>query len=76
MKEYYFYYSKGESMMRIRATRQPGENTLPPGGTWTAQELATSHGGLTRWIVPCFPEITLGALSKLKYQGKEGVKHD
>lgn len=82
MKEYYFYYSDGQPhpIVRIRAKRQPGKNTIPRSGTWVVrqwickpQRAGFFTESVCAWEMPCFPEITWGRLSKMKFVKKEPV---
>ncbi len=79
VKAYWFVYeetdNKGKqiSVIRIRAKRKPGPNTIPGSGAWVLQQfvpVVVNTGLFTethyRWEMPCFPEITWGRLKKMR----------
>lgn len=71
MKDY--YYLSGQEVIRIRAKRQPGENTRPYRGTWTVNVF---YDNTKTWGIAPFPEITWRMLSGLVYIGSVGVMED
>lgn len=74
---YWFYYSmkpNEEAIIRIRAKRKPGENTRPKSGTWIVRERFYGAADFEQqWVMPAFPEVTWGTLSKMHFQGKEAA---
>lgn len=65
MREY-FYLENGVTLIKIISNRKPGPNTKTRSGTWIVHEVFDGQ-----WIIPCFPEITLGQLNNLVYIGSK-----
>ena len=64
MRVYLYLHDKGGTI-GIRAKQKPSEKSEKRSGTWVVREW-TADG----WQMPCFPEITLGVLTKhCKYIG-------
>ena len=75
----YYYYVDGLTAVRICAKRKPSYATRSKRGTWVIRT-ATLPVGRTvtldllrglHWEMPCFPEITIGTLNKIKFVNKE-----
>ena len=64
----YYYLCEDEGIIRIKAKRKPAAKTIPKSSTWVVREYANSSNS-GKWIMPCYPEITWGRLSKLRYIG-------
>lgn len=64
---FYYYSSNGGDVadIRIKGRRKPNITTIPFGGTWVVRELTEG-----KWVMPVFPEITWGRLSKMRFIGK------
>lgn len=67
----YFHYLEPEkdTVVRVRASRRPNHNTMPPSGSWVVRERI---GG--KWVMPAFPEAGWGALKKLEYLGSSEIE--
>ena len=68
-KTYNFFYSLRETTIpciRITSKKKPSAKTIPLRGTWVVREF----DGII-WVMPCFPEITWGRLSRMHYVGKQ-----
>ena len=68
-KEYWFYYNSSpygakEGLFRIRAKHRPSIKNVPRSGTFRIQCYAED-----KWQMPCFPEITWGAINKSDFLG-------
>ena len=67
---YYFHYLDNRSgvIIRIQAKVTPSLYSRPSNGTWIVREY---YPPAARWMMPNFPEITWGTLSKyFTYLGK------
>jgi hypothetical protein len=66
---YYFYYlTEDQGIIRIKAKRKPSKSTRKVSGVWGLKEFDGKN-----WVMPCFPQITLGVLNKQTYIGKTVV---
>ncbi len=84
-KYYWFIFGDLDGgRIRIRSKRKPAATTIPRRGTWVLQEfdlmakpeISLSPGSINyagKWVMPGFPEITWGRLSRLKFLGKEAA---
>ena len=69
---WFLYWDDDGGKIRIKAKRRPGPNTSPRSGTWVVQEWTRNpQTGESKWVMPPFPEITWGRLSRLSFQRKE-----
>lgn len=69
----YFYYISGDivypTLIRVKARRRPGRNTMSRSGTWVLSELSSG-----KWVMPCCPEVSWMTLEKCLYIGNTEVK--
>lgn len=65
---FHYYKTQEDNIIRINSHFRPSKDKIPKFGTWIVQEQNENENG--NWVMPCFPEITWGALSKFEYLGK------
>jgi hypothetical protein len=61
-KYLYIDRTNNNAPLLIVAKHKPTIKNIPLSGTWVVREWYENN-----WIIPCYPEITLGQLRKLEF---------
>jgi len=64
---YYYYLTEEDRIIRVIAKRKPSVYTVSSSGTWVVYEYVS---GISKWIMPAFPEIIWRTLKEFIYIGK------